>query len=90
MLYNNFFYTLLSFLLYLYEDFHNVCDNIDAFFLFLLEKDFNTFHKYIEVFCFSFIRKDFDTFSKTLFEADKIKLTFFIYMKKIFHPFFQL
>ena len=48
VLYNNFFYVLLSCLFHLKKDFYSVHDNTDAFCLSYLQKDFEIFH---EPFC---------------------------------------
>ena len=55
VLYNDFFYVLLSFVFHLQKGFYGVHDKADAFFLFLLQKDFDTFHELLfETFlCFS-------------------------------------
>ena len=68
VLYNNFFYVLLSFVFfYLQKDFHGVHDNTDAFFIFL-QKDFDIFQERIDAFCLLLLRKDFNTFHEPLFE----------------------
>ena len=72
--YNTFFYTQLTFMFHLQEDFYIVCDHIPAFCFAVLQKDVNTFH---ELFFEAFICLFFENVTDEFFDI-------FIYEKKIY------
>ena len=81
------FYTQLTFVFHLQEDFYIVHNQIDAFCFFLFQKCFYIVRDHTFVLCFYLLQKDFDTFNKPYFETflcfvDNIKLASFIYRKK--------
>ena len=86
VLYNNFFYVLLSFVFHLQKDFYGVLDDTDAFFFFFFRKMLISFTSLFLRFVFFLLLKDFDTFHVPRFDtflcfSDNIQLTF-LYMWK--------